>query len=133
MRRTARLGDGWIPSFITPEQLRIGVERTLALAAEAGREVPLDHFGALFYYCLEADAGVAASLAAPYVPRGRVDGDSLARCTAFGPPDLVRERLEEYVRGGASKFILRPMCPPGRVLEQIERLASEVVPDFHRR
>ena len=28
MRRAGRLGDGWIPSFITPEQLRIGVERT---------------------------------------------------------------------------------------------------------
>jgi probable F420-dependent oxidoreductase len=133
MRRTARLGDGWIPSFITPEQLRIGVEKTLVLAVEAGREVPLDHFGALFYYCLDADPAAAASLAAPFVPRGRVDEDSLARCTAFGPADLVRERLEEYVRGGASKFILRPMCPPDRVLEQIERLASEVVPDFHRR
>ncbi len=52
MRRTGRLGDGWIPSFITPEAFRIGVEKTLAFAAEAGREVPLDHFGALFYYCL---------------------------------------------------------------------------------
>ena len=24
MRRTARLGDGWMPSFITPEELRVG-------------------------------------------------------------------------------------------------------------
>jgi len=45
----------------------------------------------------------------------------------------VRERLEQYVEGGGSKFILRPMCPSHRVLEQLERLAAEVVPDFHAR
>ena len=49
------------------------------------------------------------------------------------PADLVRERLEEYVAGGASKFILRPMCPPDRMLDQLAALATEVVPAFHRR
>jgi hypothetical protein len=45
----------------------------------------------------------------------------------------VRERLEEYVAGGGSKFILRPMCPPDRRLDQIGQLATDVVPAFHRR
>jgi probable F420-dependent oxidoreductase len=133
MRRTGRLGDGWIPSFITPEAFRIGVEKTLTFAAEAGREVPLDHFGALFYYCLDDDPRAAAASAAPFVPRNRVDDATLAQCTAFGPPELVRDRLEQYVKGGGSKFILRPMCQPERVLEQLGRLAAEVVPDFHAR
>jgi probable F420-dependent oxidoreductase len=133
MRRAGRLGDGWIPSFITPEQFRIGVERTSAFAAEAGREVPADHFGVLFYFCLDADRGKAQATAAPFIPRGRVDDATLAACTAFGPPEVVRERLEEYVKGGGSKFILRPMCPPERVLGQLERLATTVVPEFHQR
>ena len=133
MRRAGRLGDGWIPSFITPEQFRVGVEKTQAFAAEAGREVPADHFGALFYYCLDPDPAVARALADPFIPRGRVDDATLARCTAFGPPALVRERLEEYVAGGGSKFILRPMCPPDRMLDQLAALATDVVPAFHRR
>ncbi|PYM55371.1 MAG: TIGR03854 family LLM class F420-dependent oxidoreductase, partial [Candidatus Rokuibacteriota bacterium] len=119
MRRAGRLGDGWIPSFITPAELRVGVEKTLAFAIEAGREVPADHFGALFYYCLDPDPAVARRLATPFIPRGRADDATLERCTAFGPPALVRERLEEYVAGGASKFILRPMCPPDRMLDQL--------------
>ena len=41
--------------------------------------------------------------------------------------------LEEYVAGGASKFILRPMCPPDRMLDQLGHLAADVVPAFHRR
>jgi alkanesulfonate monooxygenase SsuD/methylene tetrahydromethanopterin reductase-like flavin-dependent oxidoreductase (luciferase family) len=133
MRRAGHFGDGWIPSFITPEQFRVGVERTRAFAAKASREVPADHFGALFYYCLDPDPAAARAVADPFLPRGRVDDATLARCTAFGPPALVNERLEEYVAGGASKFILRPMCPPDRMLDQLDQLATHVVPGFHRR
>jgi hypothetical protein len=62
-----------------------------------------------------------------------VDDATLARCTAFGPAELVRERLEQYVAGGGSKFILRPMGPPERALDQLTQLATDVVPGFHRR
>jgi probable F420-dependent oxidoreductase len=133
MRRAGRLGDGWIPSFITPERFRTGVETTHAFAAEAGRIIPADHFGCLLYYCLDRDPAAARAAAAPFLPRGRVDDATLERCTAFGPPELLRERLEEYVAGGGSKFIARPMCPPERMLEQLQQLAEEVIPAFHRR
>jgi hypothetical protein len=95
--------------------------------------VPIDHFGTLFYYYLDEDPVRARAAAAPFVPRGRVDEPTLAQCTAFGPADLVRERLEQYVAAGASKFILRPMCPPEEMLDQLARLAAEVVTDFHAR
>jgi len=76
---------------------------------------------------------VADALARPYIPPGRANTETLARCTAFGPAALVRERLEEYVAAGGSKFVLRPMCPPERMMEQLARLAEEVIPDFQRR
>jgi probable F420-dependent oxidoreductase len=133
MRRAGRLGDGWIPSFITPARVADGIKKTQAYAAEAGREVPADHFGSLLYYCLDDDPAKAHELAAPFVPRNRVDDQTLAQCTAFGPPDLVRERLEQYVESGASKFILRPMCPADRMLDQLARLTADVVPAFHAR
>ncbi len=133
MRRAGRLGDGWIPSFIAPSRLKEGVEKTQQFAAAAGREVPVDHFGALFYFCLDDDPARAQALAAPFVPRNRVDDATLAECTAFGPSALVRERLEKYVAAGASKFILRPMCPSEQMLDQLARLGSEVVSAFHAR
>ena len=132
-RRAGRLGDGWIPSFIAPEQLESGIRVTLDHAEQAQRDFEIDHFGALMYFCLDDDPAAADALARPYIPPGRANAETLARCTAFGPPDLVRERLEEYVEAGGSKFILRPMCPPERMMEQLARLAEEVVPDFHRR
>ena len=133
MRRAGRLGDGWIPSFITPAEVRAGIDKTQAFAKAAGREVPADHFGTLFYFCLDDDPARAHATAAPFVPRGRVDDATLAACTAFGPAELVRERLEQYVTAGASKFILRPMCPADQMLDQLARLAADVVVDFHAR
>lgn len=133
MRRTARLGDGWIPSFITPETFRTGVATVQELATAEGREVPGDHFGTLVYYCFARDPAEAQAKAMPFVPRGRVDDATLLRCAAFGPPELLAARLEEYVRGGGSKFIARPMCPPGEMLEQLQRLAEDVIPAFHAR
>jgi hypothetical protein len=37
------------------------------------------------------------------------------------------------VAGGGSKFIVRPMCPPEKMLDQLVQLATDVIPDFHRR
>jgi probable F420-dependent oxidoreductase len=133
MRRAGRLGDGWIPSFITPDTFRVGVEKTQAFAAEAGREVPVDHFGVLVYFGFDPDPAKARALAAPFIPRNRADETTLSQCAAFGPPDRLIERLDAYVRGGASKFIVRPMCPADRVLDQLAQLAAVVVPEFHAR
>jgi probable F420-dependent oxidoreductase len=133
MRRTARLGDGWIPSFITPDEMRAGVQKVHDLAAGAGRQVPEDHFGTLINYVIADSEATALALAQPYVPRGRVDEATMRQCTAFGPAERLIEKVEEYVKAGASKFILRPLCPPDRMLEQLALVAERVCPEFHRR
>jgi probable F420-dependent oxidoreductase len=133
LRRTARLGDGWIPSFITPGEFRAGVERVRELAAAAGREVPEDHFGTLINYAIAESRDAAVALAEPYVQRGRVDEATLKASTAFGPPEALIAKIEEYVKGGASKFILRPLCPSDRMLEQLAIVAERVAPEYHSR
>ena len=132
-RRAGRLGDGWIPSFIAPEELARGVEQVQRFAREARREVPGDHFGALVYYALADSPEAAWRLAEPHIPRGRVDEATLRSASAFGPPELVARKVEEYIASGGSKFVLRPMCPPELMLEQLQRLAEEIIPAFHRR
>ena len=133
MRRTARLGDGWIPSLITPDELRAGVQKVQELAAAAGRQVPEDHFGTLISYAIADTDEAALALAQPYIQRGRVDDATMRQCTAFGSVGRLLEKVEEYVKGGASKFILRPLCPPDRMLEQLAAVAELVCPEYHRR
>ncbi len=133
LRRAGRLGDGWIPSFIASDEFALGVERVQRYAKEAEREVPADHFGVLVNYLLIDSPEAGWRLADPHLPRGRVDEATLRASTAFGPPEVVIGKLEQYIAGGGSKFILRPLCPPDLMLEQIQRLAEQVVTVFHRR
>jgi probable F420-dependent oxidoreductase len=132
-KRTARLGDGWIPSFITPEEFRGGVQRVQELAAAEGREVPEDHFGTLINYAIAPTEAEAMAMAQPYIPRGRVDEATLQACTAFGPAEVLASRIEEYAKGGGSKFILRPLCPSDGMLDQLALVADQVIPEYHRR
>src|SRR6266852_3326262 len=45
LRRVGRLGDGWLASFLTPDEAGAGRRAIEAAAAEAGREIEPDHYG----------------------------------------------------------------------------------------
>src|SRR5262244_3542413 len=100
IKRTARVGDGWIPSFITPEEFRVGADRLRDLAAAGGREVPEDHLGSLINFAVADSSATALAMAEPSIQRGRVDDATMRQCTAFGPAEVVIAKIEEYVKGG---------------------------------
>ena len=71
LRRTGRLGDGWLASFCTPAEAAAGRAVVEEAAAGAGRSIDPEHFGALVPYAAAPLAdGVKARLAAV-----RPDGD----------------------------------------------------------
>lgn len=133
LRRAGRLGDGWLASLITPEVFGRGVERIRTHASAAGREVPADHFGAIIPFHLADSPAEGWRAAEPYLPRDRADDATLRAVTAVGPADAVAAVIERYVASGATKFILRPLGPPAAMLDQLARLAHEVIPPFHAR
>ena len=51
LKRCGRLGDGWLPSFCTPEDVHDGIAVIEATAAEHDRKIDPEHFGALLPYC----------------------------------------------------------------------------------
>lgn len=106
LRRVGRLGDGWLASFVTPEQARAGREAIQAAAAAAGREVEADHFGLSLAV---ADGGIPAVLAA--AARERRPGADPATLIADGWP-AARRMIEQYVAAGLSKFVIRPAADP---------------------
>ena len=62
LRRVGRLADGWLPSFITPEDAAAGRAVIEQVASEHDREIEDEHFGALVPYTLDGvpDATLAA-------------------------------------------------------------------------
>jgi len=122
LRRTGRLGDGWLPSFCTVEDLRIGWPVITQVAAEHDREVDPEHLGALVAYAHTAvPDGVAAFVA--------------QRRPGLDPDDVIpvglsalRARLEAMIDVGASKFVVVPIGEPDDWDTELETVAAELMP-----
>ena len=125
LRRTGRLGDGWLVSSVSPVEVESGIQSIRAYAAAAGRHVPEDHYGVLIPFYFAANAPKAFDIAGRSV-RPRADLP-IGEFTAFGTPDEVRRRVEAYIAAGASKFVMRPCGPFEGWREQVEVLAQAVI------
>ena len=127
IRRTARYGTGWQAGPEMPEEAGRVVAAIRAAAAEAGRRIDDDHYGAGFpFYFGAPDDPVLDRAKAAYRKRTGRDPE---RHFAIGDAATVLARITEYVDAGASKFILRPAARgDDEMLAQTRRLVDEVLP-----
>lgn len=123
LRRVGRLGDGWLPSFCEADDVRRGRIAVEAAAAEAGRAIDPEHFGALVAY---AHGEVPEALGA-FIRQRRPDIDDPRRIIPTDLPSL-RHRLEEMVDAGASKFVVLPLDEPNDWTAELEAVAAELLP-----
>lgn len=105
LRRTGRLADGWLGSFLTPAEARVARETIQAAAAEAGREIEDDHFGLSLAVATGPNGEMPASLIES--AQRRRPGVDPATLFATGWAD-ARDKIEQYVDAGLSKFVVRP-------------------------
>ena len=125
LRRTGRLGDGWLVSSATPEEVARGIETIRSLASERGRDVAEDHYGVLLPFFFAQSSDKAFAIASPSL-RPRPDMAPAAYC-ALGTAEQIRQRLHDYIEAGATKFVMR-LCGPGEGWhDQVELLAREVI------
>jgi len=120
-RRIGRLGDGWLGSFLTPEEARRGREIIQAAATQANREIEPDHFG---INLAVADGELASELAAAAKQR-RPDIDPAELIAASWA--ALHRQLDAYIAAGLTKFVIRPA---GRqpVEAFVDRFAAELLP-----
>ena len=122
LRRVGRHGDGWLPSFCTPDDAIAGRVVVEKAAADAGRAIDPEHFGALVIYTRrELPERLARAIA---VRRPGVDPAELV------PANLpaVRARLERFIAGGFSKFVLVPAEEPASWSDELAEVAAELLP-----
>lgn len=131
VRRTARYGTGWQGGAEGPTEAGRVVAAIKQAAAEAGRSIDEDHYGASFpfYFGSAADHVVAGAMAA-YAKR--TDRES-QRYFAIGDETAILDRIAEYVDVGVQKFILRPVGDGPSVLAQTRQLIEKVLPQVGAR
>jgi probable F420-dependent oxidoreductase len=122
LRRTGRLGDGWLPSFVVPAEVEAGWATINRVATEHGRSLDPEHLGVLVFYLRsglsEAIAQVVTSRRphlnpADVVPVG-VDG--------------LRRHVQRFIDVGASKFVVVPGEEPDEWDTELGELADVLKP-----
>jgi probable F420-dependent oxidoreductase len=129
LRRAGRLGDGWMPIWVSPERFERGWEEVRRHAREAGRDpdplVPAVVLPARVEdEAVQAEARLADHLARRYGLK--VAPQLLRRYCLAGSAKECSERVRAYVEAGVRHVIFNLGAGPGEFHRQSERLFTEV-------
>lgn len=130
LKRVARYGDGWMPSFITPEEFKEGMQRLAGYTAETGRKVDADEAGVLILAHVSEDASKAKEFAERFLKRAPIPAEEFSRRSAIGTVSEVREKVQAYVDAGCEKFVLFPVVGGDELIQQTEAIGTEIIPHF---
>ncbi len=127
IRRTARIGTGWQAGGDPPAEAARIVAAIKAAAADAGRTIDEDHYGAGFaFHFGRRDTPAIGKAMEAYTKR---TGRDATHAFAVGDADTIVARLADYVDAGVSKFILRPLGDgDDGILAQTRLLIEQVLP-----
>ena len=131
IRRTARLGTGWLAGPQSPEQVGPVIAAIRDASAAAGRPIDPDHYGVTIPFRFgTSDEPLVQAIATQLVQRNQ--GTDPARHVAVGGSTQILDRLDEFRAVGPSKFVLLPIAAgDADVSDQTERLIGEVLPVVH--
>lgn len=137
LERTARLGDGWLASWVSPGRLARGIAAIRERAAAYHRDPAAITIAQWVRIYVADDTEQAADQVArfrqktwghPYQP------DLVKHLQAVGTPEQCREKLAAFMAAGAERIYLQLECPFAEWEEQMRRLQQEVLTplDFTR-
>lgn len=106
LRRIGRLADGWLASFVTPEEAADGIAVIKAAAADAGRAVDDDHYGVT----IPVAFGEVPDQLLAFARERHPDRDPRPLVPVGW--DAAKRLVERFVDIGVTKFVLRPATPP---------------------
>lgn len=128
IRRTGRIGTGWLAGNETPAEVGPVVEAIRQSAKTHGRTIDHDHYGTGFHCRFGSwDDPVSVHQAESYAARS--PGRDPRQHLAIGNADDIIRRIEEFIDAGISKFILRPIGnDDDDIIGQTRLLAEHVIP-----
>ncbi len=131
IRRTARIGTGWLAGIQTPGEVAPVIEGIAKAARLLGRSIDTDHYGAGFAFRFGSwdDSPVDRSARGLLRFAPKLDPRDYL---AVGDARAILDRIEQYKAAGVSKFVLRPMASDDQdFMDQTRRLIDEVLPIAH--
>ena len=121
MQRAARIGDGWLSTWMSTERIKEQGDALAELAAAQGRPRPA--VGLALSVHVDANEGRAREQAEDFTQAMYgMPFEKVARYTPVGSAERVAERIAAYADAGVDEFVLTPLT--GEPTAQIARLAE---------
>ena len=117
LKRVGRLADGWLPSFVTPDDASAGWQVVNETAAEHGRSIDPEHFGVLIPY----STGPAPERVLKGLRARRPDLEDISQIVPQSWQELT-DTIGRFTQVGASKFVVIPLVEPGSPAEWVAHL-----------
>ena len=122
LRRVGRLADGWLPSFVTPDDVAAGLLTIREVAEAHDREIDVEHYGVLIPYAnapVDDQVLEFLRLRRPEIDPTEIVAMSLAELAPL---------IERFVAVGASKFVVVPFARVTDITSDLEALSAVVRP-----
>lgn len=119
LKRVGRMGDGWLPSFVTPADAEAGRRVIEQVASEHSRSIEGDHYGVLIPYAMQSVPDVLLATLA----RRRPDLADPIELVPRGWDELAAT-IKRFVDVGTTKFVVLPVDEPRTVDQWSAHLAE---------
>jgi alkanesulfonate monooxygenase SsuD/methylene tetrahydromethanopterin reductase-like flavin-dependent oxidoreductase (luciferase family) len=133
LRRTARLGDGWLASAynIGPDEFGRAWDRLRSLLAGAGKDPEAfpNGLATMWFHITDDDAEAERILQERILPVVRRPEDVLRDRLPIGPAERMAEKLRAFRDSGVQRVLIWPVTDE---IRQLERFANEVRPALER-
>jgi probable F420-dependent oxidoreductase len=134
LARAGRQGDGWMSYVVQPDRYGQSVDKIRAAAGAAGRELEGFAFAHLAFITVGRDWESAKSVWVEHLSRRYAqDFEPLARKYGIiGTPEQCAEQLARFADAGCTYVVFNAIGAPEDERDQLERIASDIVPRLRR-
>lgn len=133
MKRTARLGDGWLPAWLKPRDIGDRFQQVKEMATALDRDPGKIHLGIEVYVSIDRDAKRARenAMATFQVSRGTYERamtiEFLQDVSLIGSPEQIRDQVDAYAKAGVSHFEAKFIYSDLEGLSEMMQLFSQEV------
>jgi alkanesulfonate monooxygenase SsuD/methylene tetrahydromethanopterin reductase-like flavin-dependent oxidoreductase (luciferase family) len=126
LRRTTRLGDGWLPFNTTPEHAAQGIAELKRLANESGVGMPV-YVGPNLWMRMDVTDAAAKEIAQKTA--GNLFEEDLLTHNLVGSPETIVSQVQAHANAGVNFFELKPIYRSiPELIHMMEIMAKEVFP-----
>ncbi len=137
MKRTVLLGDGWLPAWLTPEDIGARFRQLKAIAKKSRRDPDAIHLGIEVYVSIDKNSSIAKknAIGTFQASRGTYERDMtlefLETVSLIGSPEEIRKKIRDYAAAEVSHFEIKFIYSTiERLLEMMALFSEEVLPEF---